>query len=192
MNKEEKFKETSENDAILDVVIRGICGTDDNGEPMAGVSVLCGTTKNGKDLEILASAETDVPVLDIKRYGDGVRVDMDYPSSLDPGLREMYNIFEMFAEKADELIENENEDAVLIVTIVPKAFDGRYYVAGLNPKFWCLQSTNTGGTANVIRAVFDAEAFLFYENENAETDAAEIMTDVEGEVKQREFMESKM
>ncbi len=180
-------------------LILACCGGPEDGHPKTMTTLfneiwLTDGTKINVD-----SIHIDKPELKIFKHDSYVQVDFIYEAEGDQDLYYQWKFLEDFAKPENSVAYSEEEMLIgtyitdegeekpielptLVVNIVPRKYNGRYFLFGTNPIFTCLQPLAPDEDGWVIRMVFEEDQFFFLEASEDELNIADIEKEVDAEI----------
>lgn len=147
----------------------------------------------GKVKESVEEVDVDKPVINIHKNLRRVFVDLVFPSKLDVDFN-MMNDLMLKAFKADRSVKEDGTDIPLVsLSIIPHAYDGKYYVLCTDPVFWSLTAQSPRGDIDTLRMVFDEEDVYFITVSDDVLDQMhdDIQSEIDAEERQADFYAEK-
>lgn len=151
-------------------------GVDEHKMPKASV-VLANDlwTKDGEKEEV-ESMSTDAPIVQFFA-GDGfVTLDLDFGSRHNVDLDMVNDFLNNFRVVENSVNDDEDDDdesvkiPVTTVAIVPRDYEGQYFVACVNPIIHCLTAHKSNKDLAIIRMTFLADSVAKYEDSDFDPD----------------------
>lgn len=97
-----------------------------------------------------------------------LQIDFKFKSPTDQDLAIMWRVLENYCKSENSGDSESGKYPLLTVNIVPKKYNGKYYLLATNPIIHTLQPNTVNSEPTVIRMVFADEDFDFFQTE--ETD----------------------
>lgn len=165
-------------------ILKSACGKAENSESNSAITInLYKGDLNSENLEPAYTHTTHNPEVDIKCTGDYVIIDLLFRTEKDSDLQILWTILEKYG--AMQSVRYEGEDPyACIITIVPKLYNGQYFINVANPLIWVLQSPKPGQPANVIRFMSTSDFLEVFETDDI--NLAEVDAEIEREVAEEE------
>lgn len=167
----------------LNDIINETIGLDADNNAKAYVSVaykvLC-ITKNEVTTRMEHSSER--AQVNIEACANATNILMCFSAPGDSDMRIFWRTLQFCADAA---AAESSEDVLhfVVVTIIPKKFEGHYYICATNPLLYAAQAPAPNEKANVISLFFDDEDVEFFESDEIDID------EIDGEI-EREFAEA--
>lgn len=154
-------------------------GTDIHGTPNSSVVVMNQWLVDGlagpEPIEEFATEECTVEMY----ARDGfIMVDLKFANNKVVDISMVYDILEYFRLLGED---PDNKLPVSSVLILPKDYEGQYYLALLNPLIYCLTADRPTGQLDTVRLVFVEDNCILYENIDYVPDIGEDDKDEEDE-----------
>jgi len=139
-------------------VIRASCGMNEERESNSIIRV---ETKilhlvDGGSEEPLSNLTLDAPIVNIHRSFRYTMIDLQFDSESDPDLIRLSKMLRNLSVSEQSMDVEKDHIPTLVVTVMPKAFDGEYFICGMHG-IWCLMPSETGRSADTVRFIFDNE-----------------------------------
>lgn len=116
---------------------------------------------DGQVKEKVDEVDVDKPIINIHKNLKRVFVDLIFSSKLDTDFN-MMNDLMLKAFQADKSVKEDGSEIPLVsLSIIPHAYDGKYYILCTDPMFWALTSQSPRGDIDTLRMVFDEEDVYF-------------------------------
>jgi hypothetical protein len=168
-------------DNLLNEIVAASIGKTDDGKPKSAITISDISYNDETD----ESHENGVfssynPIVNIQEYPEYVRVDLTFKSSLDTELRTIWALLEKYGKELNDYTIENPIVPLLSLTILPVAFNGKYFSVCTNPLFWALQPLYPDAPVDTIRILFEIENYQFVEGE--EFDLEKIDREIEEEV----------
>lgn len=144
---------------IKDLILES-SGKDERGFPKSGIGLFYerwkedGTAKSEK--EVL----TESPVVNIFQTEFYTQVDLVFSTTLDVDLRMAWDLLQGYAAPENSYDEDSDSIPAILLTIVPKKYEGKYHFLGTQPVMFTLQPENVAMQPTIIRIIFDNENFI--------------------------------
>ena len=139
-------------------IIKAACGLDENGEPRSVVRMeakILHLSGEGSE-ETLSEMTLDDPCVNIHRSFRYTMVDLEFGDSKN---EEYTRSVKMLKESTspEQSMDLENDRVpTLVLTVVPKEFDGEYFICGMHGT-WCLMPSVPDQPADTVRFLFENE-----------------------------------
>lgn len=160
-------------------LIQAISGVNEDGHGKCVVSLQAqrqdadGNVKNTDDELVI-----EKPVVQMfKQAGGYVLVDFVFDSVDDIELKEMYSYIQRFFQASNSTNDDETDFPLLLITLVPEEYKGKYFAVGINPVFYSLTPDDVKGEPTTIRLVFVTQVdddlvpnFLFLQSDEEALD----------------------
>ena len=149
-------------------------------------------TEEGFEAKEVSSCASNNAEVYLERRGDMVQLDIAFDSNSDQELNKMWGILEGYGEKVHEELSSKfiDEPSGLLIQMMPKEYEGEYFIDITFPILWCLMPKNPNSHIFKIRILFDADSFELYKVETDMFSGIEAALDFEN--KNQESMESKI
>lgn len=122
----------------------------------------------------LLSRTMEQPIFNITKRGRFIDIYLEFRSDLDIELRMLQKILLKYENTINETDEKAIEIPVCNISIAPHVYEGKFYLACINPITWSLQPKVDGGKNVVIRVVYEEEAIGLYETSDDEMKQGEV------------------
>lgn len=174
-------------DAKINSICEAACGCDAENNAKSYIS-LSYKVLNQETQAVTTKNEIalDNPVFSIKKLDNLIQASLRFSYPMDGDLRLLWNIIKTYEDNLSNE-ENLTQLPVLVLTIIPKEFDGAYFISAECPLHYFLEAQSIGEQANTISFLFDAESFMFYESDDIDNE--QIETEVERESYERARIE---
>ena len=165
-------------------ILKSACGKDDNSQANSAITINLYQIKDElSKLNPLYSHTAFNPAISIKNTNEFVIIDLIFNSPADSDLQIFWTLLEKYGNT--QSVTNEAEEIHLCnFVIVPKKYDGQYYIDARDPIIWTLQPIKPNQPLNIIRLLFANDSFSLYETDDI--DVATIEAEVEREVEESE------
>ena len=139
-------------------IIKAACGLDENGEPRSVVRMeakILHLSGEGSE-ETLSEMTLDDPCVNIHRSFRYTMVDLEFGDSKNEEYTRSVKILKE-STSPEQSIDLENDRVpTLVLTVVPKEFDGEYFICGMHGT-WCLMPSVPDQPADTVRFLFENE-----------------------------------
>ena len=168
-------------------IIRAACGVNEEQESNSIIRVetkILHLSEGGSE-EPLSDLTLDTPIVNIHRSFRYTMIDLQFDSENDQDFILLSEMLRDFTGTEQSMDVEKDRIPVLVVTVMPKAYDGEYFICGMHG-IWCLMPSGTGKFMDTVRFIFDNElVYVFQINPDAlESD------DEEGEYDETEYDET--
>ena len=139
-------------------------GADSYGTPNSSIVVMNQWITEGlsepEPIEEFATDECEISML----ARDGfITVDLTFANKNVVDLSMIYDMLDYFRSLGED---PDDKMPVTSVLILPKDYEGQYYIAMLNPLIYCLTADKPTGELTTVRMVFVEDNCILYENED--------------------------
>ena len=157
-------------DKTIKEILDATKGINDDGSSKVGVSVslemLNALTRQIEHIDDAIFLESNV---DIKRHDAFLQIDLMYKTSTSEDLLKMWEFIDTFYSNAlDTTADDVNRTPMCLVSILPYALNGEYYIQAINPIFWSLQPKAPGSSYTIVRLKFEETDVQFLRGEISE------------------------
>ena len=144
---------------------------------------------NQKDHTVITKNEIalDKPIFFIKKIDNLIQTSLRFPHPMDSDLRLLWNIVKTYENAFTNEVLDTTSLPILVLTVIPKEFEGSYFISAEFPLHYFLESESIGEQVNTVSFLFDAENFVFYESDDI--DSEQIESEVEREIYERDRIE---
>lgn len=151
---------------VKDLIIAS-SGSDEFGRPKCKIGLFHErfNSENPDSPVLVENLFIEKPILNIFLGTDVCIVDFKFKNTADMDLKMMWNMMERFVAATNSIGEEDTEIPSFTVSIIPNEFHGKYSVLGTNMSFHTLQPDGPEAMPTVIRAVFPADCFGCFEND---------------------------
>lgn len=162
-------------------LIKEISGVDEANMPKSFVGIFH-EVWNAEGMSRQISENTFYkPEVELFLHMKYLQIDFKFKSPNDQDLAIMWRILEDYC-KSENSGDNENgEYPLLTINIVPKKYNGKYYLLASNPIIHTLQPNTVKSEPTVIRMVFADEDFSFFQTEESSGNAEPLIYNPEEE-----------
>ena len=116
----------------------------------------------GGSEETVSDLTMDNPCVSIHRSYRYTLIDLEFDDNSDPDLIRLSDMLRGFTVPEESMdVENDRIPAI-ILTVMPKAFDGEYFICGMHG-VWCLMPSENGRPVDTVRFIFDNELVHTYQ-----------------------------
>lgn len=150
------------------------CGRDNEGMNNSVIKVsLSKLNVSTEDEQLIHEVTLDGPVVNIFRGYRLSHVDITFPSSKDFDLLNLNNELNNFTNIQNSLDEEAEVIPAIILTIMPKEYEGEYFITGLHGD-WCLMPLESDGDVSTIRFIFENPLLHVYRLNDTDVDYDEL------------------
>ena len=171
-------------------IFKVACGMDEEQESNSIIRVEAKILHlaDGGSEETVSELTLDGPCVNIHRSFRYTMIDLQFEDARDPDFIRLSDMLKDFTTTEQSMdVENDRIPA-LVLTIMPTALDGEYYICGMHGT-WCLMPSEAGLFADIVRFIFDNELVHAYQiNTDELSDDEEDYAGEEGSTE--DFMDS--
>lgn len=153
-------------------LIAEISGLDEQGMPKSFIGIFHEIWNTNGVVRTISENTFFKPDIEIFLHMKYLQVDFKFKTAKDEALAMMWRTLEDYCKSENSGDEVSGEYPLLTVNIVPKKYNGKYYMLAHNPVIHTLQPNTVNSEPTVIRMVFDDKSFMFFQAVG-ETDGAE-------------------
>ena len=139
-------------------IIRAACGLDENGETKSVVRVeakILSLSGEGSE-EPVSDMTLDNPCVNIHKSFRYTMVDLEFSDSADEEYAKLTNMLKDFTVPERSMDLEEDLIPALVLTILPKEFEGEYFICGMHGT-WCLMPSAPDRPVDTVRFLFENE-----------------------------------
>ena len=153
-------------------IIRAACGINEEQESnsIIRVEIKILHLLEGGSKEPLSDLTLDGPVVNIHRSFRYTMIDLQFDSENDQDFILLSEMLRDFTGTEQSMDVEKDRIPALVVTVMPKAYDGEYFICGMHG-IWCLMPSGTGQFMDTLRFIFDNELVHVFQ---INTDALEL------------------
>lgn len=162
-------------------LIKDISGVDEMNMPKSFVGIYHEIwNSEGKTQQVSENTfyKPDVEIFLHLKY---LQIDFKFKSSTDQDLAVMWRVLENYCKSENSGDSENGEYPLLTVNIVPKKYNGKYYLLATNPIIHTLQPNTVNSEPTVIRMVFADGDFTFFQTAEASGNAEPLIYNPEEE-----------
>lgn len=146
-------------------LIKEISGVDEANMPKSFVGIFHEIwNSEGKSRQVSENTFYK-PSVEIFLHLKYLQIDFKFKSPADQDLAMMWNVLEDYCKSENSFDRENGEYPLLTVNLVPKKYNGKYYLLATNPIIHTLQPNTVNSEPTVIRMVFADEDFNFFQSE---------------------------
>lgn len=153
-------------------LIAEISGLDETGMPKAFIGIFHEVWNADGAARTVSENTFFKPGIEIFLHMKYLQIDFKFKTAKDETLAMMWQVLEDYCKSENSGDEVTGEYPLLTVSIVPKKYNGKYYMLAHNPVIHTLQPNTVNSEPTVIRMVFDDENFMFFQTPDG-SDVAE-------------------
>lgn len=159
-------------------LIAEISGLDEQGMPKSFVGIFHEIWDVDGVVKTISENTFFKPDIEIFLHMKYLQIDFKFKNAKDEALAMMWHVLEEYCKSENSGDETKGEYPLLTVNVVPKKYNGKYYMLAHNPVIHTLQPNNVNSEPTVIRMVFDDENFMFFQTLDG-SDSAEPVNSTE-------------
>ena len=149
-------------------LIKEISGVDEMNMPKSFVGIFHEVWNSEGKTQQVSENTFYKPEVKIFLHLKYLQIDFKFKSPTDQDLTIMWSVLENYCKSENSGDREKGEYPLLTVNIVPKKYNGKYYLLATNPIIHTLQPNTVNNEPTVIRMVFTDDDFTFFQTEEAD------------------------